>query len=80
MSPVAKHTFAGWVTGPLHHVVTGIYFLISGKSQYALCPNETWMLNKVGKSVMQPMKVSLFAMIEQLQIPHRTVCQAVKFS
>ena len=26
MSPVAKHTFAGWVTGSLHHTVTGMFF------------------------------------------------------
>ena len=26
MPPVAKHTFAAWVTGSLHHNVTGIFF------------------------------------------------------
>ena len=40
MAAVAKRTFAGWVTGSLHHNVTNIV-LIFGESQYDLCSDET---------------------------------------
>jgi hypothetical protein len=53
------NTFAGWVTGSLYHNVTGIFFWSLANHKYDLCSVETWMLNKSGKSFMQPMKVCL---------------------
>ena len=70
MAAVAKRTFAGWVTGSLHHNVTNIV-RISGESQCDLCSDETWLLNKPGKSLMQPMKCCL---------PDRTAADATHSS
>ena len=53
------YTFAGWVTGSLHHNVTGMFFSSLVNQKYDPCPDETWILNKAGKSLMQPMTVCL---------------------
>ena len=51
------YTFAGWVTGSLYRIVTGIFFESHANHKYDLRSDETWMLNKAGNSFMQPMKV-----------------------
>ena len=54
-----KATFAGGVTGSVYHTVTGIFFLCLANNKYDLCSEETWMLNKPGKSFMQPLTLCL---------------------
>jgi len=54
MSPVAKHTFADWVTGSLHHIVTGIFFssLANHRMICVQMRHECWARQG---SLMQPM-------------------------
>ena len=54
-----SNTFAGWVSGSLYRSVTWIFFWSLANHKYDLCLDETLMLNKPGKSFMQPMKSCL---------------------
>jgi hypothetical protein len=54
-----NYTFAGWVTGSLYNNVTWIFFWSLANHKYDLCSYDAWILNKPGKSFMQPMKVCL---------------------